>query len=431
MKEMLKRWMTAERLAWPSIFIASVYVIFGGATRNLAENLITRNISGPTPWLVAAILLVMSFIVFLWRRIELRIDDLHRRQRLSVEYYPGGSGASGQAVYAAAAGIIEKATGPDCRIMAVNSFVEVFADSTDEAAEADRSSYLRSIEAKLGQVHYHRIIQLNARDRDALSRIRIGDVISKNYGEHYRKVVEFVQPTRSIAGRGADVTTLLEAVPARYPMSFVLITTPDGSYLIWQMNEHVPHSQESNGHLTDDDKVRLAGVFIISDPDEEITTHFERWFNELANSVERTTVKLEQLQKSERGFQGNDMIVRELFAAIDAEGWERLPDFFSPAIAYSRPGFPTICGISGIDHFYREVRQVRKGVHTIDEIVTERDGLACRGSFAGEMTNGDKIKADFADFCRFENGRIIERRTYFFAPVRGLRTLAGSAVVSG
>ena len=39
-----------------------------------------------------------------------------------------------------------------------------------------------------------------------------------------------------------------------------------------------------------------------------------------------------------------------------------LPSILSPAITYSRPGFPTINGIAGLDHFYREVRQVRKGV---------------------------------------------------------------------
>jgi hypothetical protein len=134
-------------------------------------------------------------------------------------------------------------------------------------------------------------------------------------------VVEFVQQTQP-AGSGANVTTLLDAVPARYPTSFVLITTPNSSHLIWQMNEHVPHLRGSNGHLTDDEKVRLAGVFIISDPDREITKHFERWFYELANSVERTPATSEQLKKSERSFPTNDMLVRELFAAIDAQEWK-------------------------------------------------------------------------------------------------------------
>jgi ketosteroid isomerase-like protein len=78
---------------------------------------------------------------------------------------------------------------------------------------------------------------------------------------------------------------------------------------------------------------------------------------------------------------------------------------------------PCACGRpAGLDHFYREVRQVKKSVHTIDEILTERDGPACRGCFVGEMTDGDQIEADFADFYRLENGKIMERRTYFFAP---------------
>jgi ketosteroid isomerase-like protein len=94
---------------------------------------------------------------------------------------------------------------------------------------------------------------------------------------------------------------------------------------------------------------------------------------------------------------------------------EKLPEFFSPAITYSRPGFPVISGIDGLDHFYREARQVRKGVHTINEILTERDILVCRGRFAGEMMSGNQVETDFADFYRLEDGRIIERRTYFFA----------------
>jgi ketosteroid isomerase-like protein len=412
----LKRWITSERLALPSLLVAAIYVIFGGAVLNLIENLAQSRVTGPTPWLVAAILMVLSLVIFLQRRVESRIEDLHRRQRLSVQYFAGGSGAAGQAVYRAAAGLIEKATGPDCKIQAVNSFIEVFANSTDQAAESDRSSYLRTIESKLGQINYHRIIQLNARDRTALARIRIGDVISKDYGEHYAKIVEYVRRARPTTGTGARVVTRLDAVPARYPTSFVLIKTPDGSHLIWQMNEHVPHVPRSGDHPIEDEKVRLAGVFIISDPDEQITQHFERWFNELANSVELTAVTTDQLKKSPMGFKSNEKIVRDLFSAIDGRQLEKLPDFFSSSIIYYRPGFPVIKGMTELDHFYRELRQVEVGTHTIENILVDGDAVSCFGRLKGRMVNGDSADAEFAEHYQFDNGKIVERKTYFFAP---------------
>jgi ketosteroid isomerase-like protein len=412
----LKRFMSGKQLALPTLLAAFVYVIFGGAAFNLVENLVQERISGPTPWLVAAILLVLALAIYLQRRIESRIEELHRRQLLSVEYFAGGSGISGQAVYRAATALVDKASGPDCQIMAVNSFVEVFADSTDPAEESDRTSYLRAIESKLGQTNYHRILQLNARDRDALSRIRIGDVISKNYGEHYQRIVDSVRKPRPRAALRGSVVTRLDAVPARYPTSFVLIKTPDGSHLIWQMNEHVPHDPAANGYPIEEEKVRLAGVFIISDPDEQITQYFERWFNELASSEERTAITSEQLAKSPRAYKSNKEIVRDLFSVIDARQWSRLGEFFGAKTVYRRPGFATIDGLPALETFYRETRPVRTGTHQIWSIITEGDDVSCFGSLQGVAPNGDTINVEFADHYRFDNGRIVERTTYFYAP---------------
>lgn len=412
----LKRFMLSKRFALPTLLAACVYVVFGGAAFNVIESLVQDRISGPTPWLVAAILLVLALAIYLQRRIESRIEELHRRQRLSVEYFAGGSGTSGHAVYRAAQGLVDKASGPDCTIMAVNSFVEVFADSTDQAEESDRTSYLRTIESRLGQTNYHRILQLNARDRDALSRIKIGDVISKNYGEHYEKIVEHVQKQRSHTGLGAKVVTQLDAVPARYPISFVLLKTPEGSYLIWQMNEHIPHSPDINNHPIEEEKVRLAGVFIISDPDEQITQYFERWFNELANSIERTPITPDQLKKSPYGYKSNQEIVRELFSAIDSQEWDRLGEFFTQSIIYRRPGFAIIDGLIALDDFYRETRKVRTGIHHIRSMITEGDDVSCFGNLDGIAKNGDAIDVEFTDHYRFDNGKIFERTTYFYTP---------------
>jgi uncharacterized protein len=410
----LKRFLSGRQLALPSLLVAFVYVIFGGAAFNLVENLVQQRISGPTPWLIAAILLVLALAIYLQRRIESRIEDLHRRQRLSVEYFTGGRGASGQALYRAAAALIDKAEGPDCEIMAVNSFVEVFADSTDPAEESDRTSYLRTIESKFGKINYHRILQLNARDRDALSRIRIGDVISKNYGEHYESIVEYVNKSRP--GVGTRVTTLLDAVPAKYPTSFVLIKTPEGSHLIWQMNEHVPHSPNASNHPIEEEKVRLAGVFIISDPDEQITQYFEQWFKELANSMQRTPITPDQLKRSPDAYKSNQEVVRDLLAVIDSCAWDRLGEFFSQAVVYHRPGFPVIGGLAALETFYKEQRQVRMGTHSIESLISDGDQMSCFGRLRGVATNGNNIDIRFAEWYQFDNGKIVERATYFYEP---------------
>jgi ketosteroid isomerase-like protein len=417
MKQNMGRWFNAQRLALPKLLMTAIFVIFGSAVLNLVENLATDRIARPTGWLAAAVLVALSLAIFLQHRIELRIEDLHRRQRLSVQYFAGGSGAAGQAVYRAATSLIEKATCADCKILAVNSFVEVFADSTDTAAEADRKSYLRTIESKLGQVSYHRIIQLNAKDRNALTKIRIGDVISKNYGEHYKRVASFVSRSSGDTGLGASVVTRLDAVPARYPTSFVLIKTPVGSHLIWQMNEHVPQDSPGMGNsFIEEERVRLAGVFIISDPDEQITRYFERWFNELASSVQLTAVSLDQLEKSAVAPKGDEELVRELFEVIDASEWSRLPEFFDRHIVYYRPGFPVIYGLAELDRFYREVRPVAEGKHSIDSIIVSGEEVSCRGTFNGRLRDGSSADVEFSDYCRVKEGKIVERRTFFFTP---------------
>jgi hypothetical protein len=260
--------------------IGAFLAVIGGAVANLIQGILSDKLIGRDVWLVGAILFALALIVYMVQRIEAMITELRDKARLSIRYYSNDNTSSGRELYNAARKVIDRAD-PGSRIFAINSFVEVFKESMDASAENSRRGYLESIEELLGSVDYHRIIQLKPSDLDQTSQTPLHDLIASNYLTHYRNVATYM------SSRPHDTRlTRLDAVPAVYPTSFVLVQPPNddrGGSIIWQMNEHVLSNGNHNGTIRAD-ALKLTGVFIINDPDGLLVGYFKQWFNELQRS---------------------------------------------------------------------------------------------------------------------------------------------------
>lgn len=110
-------------------------------------------------------------------------------------------------------------------------------------------------------------------------------------------------------------------------------------------------------------------------------------------------------------------LIETMFRAVDAERWSELEGFYHPGCTYDRPGFALIEGIDSVMGFYCNDRPIRSGVHLIEDVV-ESERTACAiGSFEGRLKSGSQISLRFADHYVFEADRIVQRRTFFYAPL--------------
>jgi ketosteroid isomerase-like protein len=109
-------------------------------------------------------------------------------------------------------------------------------------------------------------------------------------------------------------------------------------------------------------------------------------------------------------------IIGEMFRAIDAREWDRLPDFFAPGAVYERPGYEPFEGLERLDRFYRHERVIASGEHRLEAVLVDGGNAACRGRFVGVHRDGSPIDESFADFYRLADGRITHRRSFFFRP---------------
>lgn len=202
-----------------------------------------------------------------------RLDDLHSTQRIHAHF------SNGPEDYALMRNAIEQAkTGGT--IYAVNSFEIPYRglaphDPKDiAAAEEARKGYYKAINEKMGQVSYHRILQVHDTNDP-----KIGDLVDPTYLRHFRDML-------ALEGSEKAIQTRLWVAPTRYSMSFVIVENPQGdSYLIWQVDKHL----ENGGY-------KAAGHMIVEDPDEVIIKDFKVLFNGLEQQARH--VRLEDLGPS-------------------------------------------------------------------------------------------------------------------------------------
>jgi hypothetical protein len=300
-----------RRLSILAMSATVTLAVLGEALLELVVHILGGKAASSVAWLTGTILVVLVVTLGVLARVGRNVNDLAngsiarmdnlaadirhgmgdlaRRVGLDVQYYPLDPGPDSgrrhhqaEQLYGACGRVINSVSEqPGSRIDAVNSFVEIGYQAGDEQVEAASRRYLTALDKKIGRVPYTRIIQLFAKDLAQLPRGSIAELIAINYLKHYQKIVKASETSHG------EKLAFVEAVLARYPMSFVLVHNATdsefGGSLIWQMHEHV--------HNHRPDSVQLTGVWIIKDPGGIITRTFMGWFVELGRSPIRYRLK--------------------------------------------------------------------------------------------------------------------------------------------
>lgn len=105
--------------------------------------------------------------------------------------------------------------------------------------------------------------------------------------------------------------------------------------------------------------------------------------------------------------------VRSLYAFIDAGKWSEFFELFHPDVTYDRDGADPIEGLQALQAFYLSGRQIDDARHELEDVLVDGDQAAVRGRLVGVLKSGDPVEVEFADFHRFDEGRIYHRITYF------------------
>lgn len=119
-------------------------------------------------------------------------------------------------------------------------------------------------------------------------------------------------------------------------------------------------------------------------------------------------------------FDASDCVARlimMMFAAIDASRWDDFSVIFGEDVTYYRPGYQPISGLDRLLRFYRSERIIASGQHVLQRIIIGQAGhLASWGEFAGMTKAGEQVAETFSEIYAVSDGKIRERRTFFFRP---------------
>lgn len=108
--------------------------------------------------------------------------------------------------------------------------------------------------------------------------------------------------------------------------------------------------------------------------------------------------------------------VRTLFKAVDDKDWPTMVDYYNPRAVYHRPGYDPFIGITKILDYYKNLRLLGSGNHTIEGIISQGSQVAYWGEFLGYSRSGEPVDVQFMDRCLLDAGKILYRTTYFFTP---------------
>ena len=108
--------------------------------------------------------------------------------------------------------------------------------------------------------------------------------------------------------------------------------------------------------------------------------------------------------------------IRSMFEFVDTQDWDGLAQCFHDQIVYERPGYDPLVGKPAVLEFYRRIRVVSAGRHSIDRVLTDGEFIACWGRFAGIAKDGRALRVGFADVYGLEGMLIRSRRTFFDSP---------------
>ena len=109
-------------------------------------------------------------------------------------------------------------------------------------------------------------------------------------------------------------------------------------------------------------------------------------------------------------------LIRQMFARIDSGDWPALSGLFAADVTYHRPGYPPFAGREAVLHFYEHVRMIASGTHRLESVIADGAEAACWGRFHGVSRDGTSIDIEFAEGYRFRDGKLAERKSFFFLP---------------
>jgi ketosteroid isomerase-like protein len=110
-------------------------------------------------------------------------------------------------------------------------------------------------------------------------------------------------------------------------------------------------------------------------------------------------------------------LVTRMFEAIDARAWDRFEDIFQAEVAYFRPGYPPITGLTELVRFYDTERIIAGGEHQLETVIVGESGqIASWGHFNGITRSGAEVTQDFSEIYDVVDGRVARRRTFFYCP---------------
>ncbi len=111
-------------------------------------------------------------------------------------------------------------------------------------------------------------------------------------------------------------------------------------------------------------------------------------------------------------------VVLTYYETVDTRSPEAVVELFSPDAVYRRPGYAALEGSAQLLDFYGGHRVISEGRHTVETLLVSGNTAAVQGTFEGTLRDGRKVALRFADFFRVAaSGRIVERDTYFDAPL--------------
>ncbi len=108
-----------------------------------------------------------------------------------------------------------------------------------------------------------------------------------------------------------------------------------------------------------------------------------------------------------------EKLVRKYYDAVDANDLETLFSVFSEDIVYERPGYSPITGMKDFKDFYRNNRIIKKGKHTLSNIIVHEPYVIVEGEFRGTLKDGRESYTKFVDVYTFSGKKAIKRHTYF------------------
>jgi hypothetical protein len=386
------------------VLTAAFVTIAGGALWNRIQDLLSQKIASDSLILLIFQIFSMALLIAMMNQVVQLVEGLSSKSRLTVRHYANDENGLGR-VFDESRKIIEEAKEDGtCTILAVNSFTEMFEGSQQLGSEPQRRSYFEAIEKKIGKVNYHRILQVNT---EHLMEGELSHKIVSSYEEHFLNIVE-------MRDKGsANRLVLLDQVPAKYPISFVIVSNHnDSSYLIWQVNEHVISETRPT------DALKLRGVFLITDPDEQIIQYFKGWFSEISNSPMRKAVQQKDIvaqSDSKSRFEYKTFIesaIRSYYDWVDNDRFDEILALFEDKIYYKR-GSRVFNGRDEVQNFYKKERLIRDGKHHIT-LTTSPPNVYVSGHFEGSLRDNRVVKIDFEDIFKFEDEKIIKRVTVFY-----------------